>query len=238
MDDNLLKANGSIRHYGENVTNDEELTPTLENVVVITWLRLVHPDLPALIKQRYGTELRSQTLASLKPEISQALESLLEEIQSTNESKVLRTAFQQSSSLRNLPQPLLNQTTNDPPAVVGISFAADVLRRSKQFILVLRDTSISFTSACIIPDEKTATLRDNLSTLFVAFHSPDGPPATIRVDPAPGFRALKNDPALLTLGITLEIGRPKNINKNPVAEKSRKNSADKHQMGNLLLNLD
>ena len=101
MDDNLLKANGSIRHHGENVTNDEELTPTLENVIVITWLRLVHPDLPALIKQRYGTELRSQTLASLKPEISQALESLLEEIQTTNESKVLRTAFQQSSSQRN-----------------------------------------------------------------------------------------------------------------------------------------
>ena len=101
MDDNLLKANGSIRHHGENVTNDEELTPTLENVIVITWLRLVHHNLSALIKQRYGTELRSQTLASLKPEISQALESLLEEIQSTNESKVLRTAFQQSSSQCN-----------------------------------------------------------------------------------------------------------------------------------------
>ena len=57
----------------QGVTNDEKLTPTLENVIVITWLRLVHPDLPALIKQRYGTELRSQTLASLKPEISQAI---------------------------------------------------------------------------------------------------------------------------------------------------------------------
>ena len=41
------------------------------------------------------------------------------------------------ASLCNLPQSLLNQTTNDPPTVVGISFAADVLRRSKQFILVL-----------------------------------------------------------------------------------------------------
>ena len=76
----------------------------------------------------------------------------------------------------------------------------------------------SFTSACIIPDEKSATLRDNLSTLFVALYSPDGPPA--RVDPAPSFRAFKNDPARLTLGITLEIGRAKNISKNPVAEKA------------------
>ena len=124
------------------------------------------------------------------------------------------------AALRHLPQPLLHQTTNDPPAVVGISFAADVLRRSRQFILVLRDTSTSFTTACIIPDEKTATLHDSLSTLFVALHSPDGPPATIRVDPAPGFQALKDDATLLALGITLEIGRAKNINKNPVAEKA------------------
>jgi hypothetical protein len=102
IDDNLLKANGSIRHHGENITVDEEMTPSLENVIVITWLRLIHSDLPALIKQRYGTELRSQTLANLKPEISQALESLLDEIHTASESKVLRTAFEQSN-LRNSP---------------------------------------------------------------------------------------------------------------------------------------
>ena len=57
MDDNFLKPNGSICHNGENVTNDEELTPTLENIIVITWLRLVHPDLLALTRQRYGTKV-------------------------------------------------------------------------------------------------------------------------------------------------------------------------------------
>ena len=50
-----------------------------------------HSDLPALVKQRYGTELRSKTPASLKPEISQALDSLLEEIRSIADTKVLRT---------------------------------------------------------------------------------------------------------------------------------------------------
>ena len=59
--------------------------------MVLTWLRLIHPDLPGLIKQCYGTELRSRTLASLRPEISQALDSLLKEIRSSTESKVLRT---------------------------------------------------------------------------------------------------------------------------------------------------
>ena len=67
----------------------------------MTWLRLLHTDLPTLVKQRYGTELRSQTLASLKREISQALDSLLDEIHSSNETKVLRTAFRRSSQQRD-----------------------------------------------------------------------------------------------------------------------------------------
>ena len=90
-EDNLLVANGPITHHGANVTADEEMTPTLENMVVLTWLKLIHSALPALVKQRYGTELRSKTQTSLKPEISQALDSLLEEIRSTADTKVLRT---------------------------------------------------------------------------------------------------------------------------------------------------
>ncbi|CAB4026150.1 Retrovirus-related Pol poly from transposon opus, partial [Paramuricea clavata] len=96
IDDNLLKADDGIRHHGENVTADEDISPTMENIIVLTWLRLIHPSLPALVKQRYGAELRSQTVASLKPEISQALDSLLDEINSANDAKVFRTAFQQS----------------------------------------------------------------------------------------------------------------------------------------------
>ena len=66
-EDNFLVANGPVTHHGAHVTSDEELTPTLENMVVLTWLKLLHSDLPAIIKQRYGTELRFKTLASLKP---------------------------------------------------------------------------------------------------------------------------------------------------------------------------
>ncbi|ESO82843.1 hypothetical protein LOTGIDRAFT_155879 [Lottia gigantea] len=42
----------------------------------------------------------------------------------------------------------------------------------------------------------------------------------VRVDSAPGFVALREDSALLQLGITLDMGRIKNPNKNPVAEKA------------------
>ena len=48
----------------------------------------------------------------------------------------------------------------------------------------------------------------------------DGPSAVVRVDPAPGFIALVDDPTLQRLGISVEIGRIKNANKNPVAEKA------------------
>ena len=52
IDDSLLKANENIQHHGENVSADEELSPTLENMIVLNWLRLIHTDLPALVKQR------------------------------------------------------------------------------------------------------------------------------------------------------------------------------------------
>ena len=87
VEDSLLHAN-SLTHYGEHVTEDEELTPTLENFVVLTWLRLIHPSLPCLVKQHYSTELTSRILASIKPEISQALCSLLEEICSSDDPKI------------------------------------------------------------------------------------------------------------------------------------------------------
>ena len=51
----------------------------------------------------------------------------------------------------------------------------------------------------------------------VQLHPLDGPPAIVGVDPATGFIALRDDD---TLGISIEIGRFKNVNKNPVSEKA------------------
>ena len=41
----------------------------------------------------------------------------------------------------------------------------------------------------------------------------------IRVDPAPGFMALRKDETLKSLRLSLEIGCVKNLNKNPVADR-------------------
>ena len=65
IEDSLLRKDMGITHHDEDIEDDEELSPTLENLLILTWLRLIHPELPKLIKQRYGTELRARTLASI-----------------------------------------------------------------------------------------------------------------------------------------------------------------------------
>ena len=91
FDDNLLTTDGRIVHHTSVVQRDEEVSPTLENVVVLLWLERIHVGLPNLVKQRYGAELRNKTLATIKPEISQALNSLLEELSVGEDSRILRT---------------------------------------------------------------------------------------------------------------------------------------------------
>ena len=90
FEDNLVKANG-LRHNGDVLDTDEEITPSIENAITWFWLNLLHPGLPQLVKQRYGSELRNKTLASLKTEISQSISSLLDELASVEETRVFRS---------------------------------------------------------------------------------------------------------------------------------------------------
>ena len=65
VEDNILQRGSVILHHGDAINVDEEMTPSLENMVVLTWLRLINVALPKLVNQRYGTELRARTLASI-----------------------------------------------------------------------------------------------------------------------------------------------------------------------------
>ena len=88
--DNLFTRSSKLTHKGRAPTVDEKLSPTLQNTIVLIWLERIHSGLPGLVKQRYGTELRNKTLASIKTEISQALDSMLEELRSGSDTRVLR----------------------------------------------------------------------------------------------------------------------------------------------------
>ena len=116
VEDSLLSTTSGLSHHGEVPTEEEELSPTLENLVVLLWLYLIHKDLPALVKQRYGTELRSRTLASIKPEISQAMDTLLESLRSTKKTKIMRTgAFPPRSSFQQPSNQKGNRQNNRQP---------------------------------------------------------------------------------------------------------------------------
>ena len=89
FDDNSLTVESGLLHHGIVANSDEEISPSLENVIAFLWLERIHIGLPGLVKQRYGSELRNKTLASIKPEISQALDSLLDELKSFEDVTVM-----------------------------------------------------------------------------------------------------------------------------------------------------
>jgi hypothetical protein len=107
-----------------------------------------------------------------------------------------------------------------PPDVLGFTFAADVLRRCQQYILVIRETVSSYTIAMLIDSERRTHLQEAILTMCAELCSFGHTDIAIRVDSAPGFVSLVNDPILRRQGIQLQIGSPKNINKNPIAERA------------------
>ena len=62
------------------------------------------------------------------------------------------------SPLSHTPRARVEQSSREPPVAVGISFAADVLKRSRQLILVLRECVTSYTSTVVLEDERHQTL--------------------------------------------------------------------------------
>ena len=124
------------------------------------------------------------------------------------------------TSLLSFPPSLVSQSSDDPPEVVRVSFAADVIKRLRQSILVLRECTASFTASSLIPDERNDTLRDALTRLIIGLHPLYGLRAIVRVDPAPGFVSMSSNDSLKDLNVTIEAGQVKNKNNNPVAEKA------------------
>ena len=101
-----------------------------------------------------------------------------------------------------------------------MSFAADVLRRERQLILVVCETITSNSRAQIVDSEKRDCLREALIMLCSDLQPLEGPYAVIRTDAAPEFVSLVGDALLQKYHLSIEIGRVKNINKNPVAERA------------------
>ena len=90
----------------------------------------------------------------------------------------------QCQALETIPKELVQQSSSIPPTVPLLVYAADILRRCKQYIFALRDTFSSFTIAHIYENENHNTLR---TALIVSISSLRANPQTsveVRVDNA------------------------------------------------------
>lgn len=139
----------------------------------------------------------------------------------------------QCVSLLKTPNVCVEQGSSDPPDTVGSSFAADVLKRERQLILVIRECVTSFTFTKLIESERHLDLRDAIIQLLAEVHPLDGPFVVIRTDPAPGFLTLVGDQFLARHRLSIELGRVKNPNKNPVAERAIQELEDEALRSNL-----
>ena len=126
----------------------------------------------------------------------------------------------QCLSLRKLPKVLIEDSSH-PPSGLATNFAADVVERNCQKILVVRENLSLYTKATFIPDQKAETLKIALLQLLLDIIPETG--AHVRVDAAPGFQTLLSESSmdnslLKKFNVKIVIGRTLNKNKNPTVE--------------------
>lgn len=63
--------------------------------------------------------------------------------------------------VNNMVDNIINLQTKLPPDIVRINFAAEVIKRNCQLILLLQESITAYTAASIIEDESYNTLRDS-----------------------------------------------------------------------------
>ena len=117
-----------------------------------------------------------------------------------------------------VPKEVEEFSTTSVIPTLGSCFACDVLRRARQRSFVIRDTFSSYTLTRLVSDEQASTIKTALVETTAELKPPSG--CSVRVDGAPSFQSLLQDSDLRSLGIAIDLGRLKNRNKKPVAEKA------------------
>ena len=130
----------------------------------------------------------------------------------------------QCQSLKEVPAVLKEQSSDPPPEFIAQHFAADVIKRNSQLILVLRECTSSLTQAELITSEKAADISEGLVRLCNIIRPSPLMSVKIRLDPHPSHKSLflqvQRNGDFAKHNITIDIGRELNINHNPVAEKA------------------
>ena len=86
--DNLLMANSEIRFEGEIITENEEMSPTVERLAVFLWLHFIDERLPAYISRVYAKDLQTNSIKDIQPQISMNITSILEDLNAQEDIKI------------------------------------------------------------------------------------------------------------------------------------------------------
>ena len=120
------------------------------------------------------------------------------------------------NSMKRLPKQE-NFTTTTNAAMPGTHFVADVMRRSKQKVLVIRDQFSSYTLAQFIDTENHQDLQNALIKMVTPIRANDS--VIIRTDQATGFQKLKANKSLEDINISLELSDDYSKNGTAVVDK-------------------
>ena len=126
----------------------------------------------------------------------------------------------QCVALKTLPKVLLEDTNKKSDGFAS-EFAVDVIERTGQKILIVKEKLSQFLMGSIIADQTADTLKAAVLSHVCSMMPDSG--TVIRTDGATAFQALEREAkisgsALQKLGIKVEIGRLINKNKNAAAE--------------------
>ena len=123
-------------------------------------------------------------------------------------------------SVAKIPLEIHQYDMNEVPDHPGASFTIDILRMFKKIIMVSTDNFSGFISTMFLCNEKADTLLDGIIHLTTPFKMSSSTLVSIRTDQAPGFKSLKiKEDELMKLGISLELGNPKNKNALAIVDK-------------------
>ena len=117
-----------------------------------------------------------------------------------------------------LPKETMKFHTETKPTVVRFNLSTNIMEEAGQRILMVRENITSMTATAIVKNQSIPELRDHLVSLSLSLKLTKS--AFIRTDAHKSFLNLKDDTYLKSVGITIDVGNPKNINKNRVAKKA------------------
>ena len=99
--DNLLTVGSSIKFDGEEITENEEMSPTVERLAVFLWLHFIDDRLPSYVSRVYAKDLQFHSIKDLQPQISMNMKSILEELNAQEEIKIQYSAGRSGWSRNN-----------------------------------------------------------------------------------------------------------------------------------------